>query len=100
MKLLCTADWQVSPGNIHRCELMLKHLLEIAGNEKVDAVIHLGDVKDAFDPVSQHVQNFMVRATRKITKIAPFHVLLGNPTALPQATSQLVVCRCFGQRER
>ena len=78
MKILTTADWQVSPGNLHRCELMLKHLLEVAHNEKVDAVLHLGDVKDAFNPVDVNVTNFMVRATRKITKIAPFHVLLGN----------------------
>lgn len=44
----------------------------------MDAILHLGDVKDAFNPVAQQVQNFMVYAAKKICKVAPFHVLLGN----------------------
>lgn len=78
MKLLCTSDWQCSSSNLHRCELMLGHLLKVARKEKVGAVLHLGDIKDAFNPVDQRVQNFMVRATKLIRRIAPFHVLLGN----------------------
>ncbi len=99
MKLLATADWQCKTENLHRCELMLKQLLSTAKREKADVVLHLGDVKDAFNPVDQRVQNFMVRATKKICKVAPFHVLLGNhdrTSVNDQSESCMPVLRAAG----
>ena len=78
MRLLCTSDWQVHAGNLSQCEAMLTRLLEVMRQERVTHVLHLGDAKDTLNPVDQRASNFLVRATKAITKQAPFYVLLGN----------------------
>lgn len=78
VRLLCTSDWQTSLGNLERCRAMLKQLLEIIDEKSPDWVLHLGDVKDAFNPVDQRVTNFLVEATQEICKRTRMAILLGN----------------------
>ncbi len=77
-RVLFTADWQCSSGNLAKCEVMLEHLLKLIDKHKPDAVVHLGDLKEAFNPVPQQVTNFLIRATKAILEKTQFVVLLGN----------------------
>ncbi len=76
--ILFTADWQCCLSNLDRCEVMLKDLLRLIDKYKPAAVVHLGDLKEAFNPVDQRVTNFLVRATKAIVAKTKFAVLLGN----------------------
>lgn len=78
MNILLTSDWQVSLANLDRCEAVLEHLVETARKHRCKYVIHLGDIKDAFNPVDQRVTNFLVHATKTISDICPFLFLAGN----------------------
>jgi len=101
MKILFTGDWQAALGNLDRCEQTLAQVLALIYRENISHVVHLGDVKDAFNPVDVRVTNFLVRATTEILTAcqrygegaAAFYVLRGNhdniatqdnvPTLLP-----------------
>ncbi len=78
MRLLLTADWQVTPRNLDVCEAAAGQLLKLIGAHKPEAVIHLGDLKQAFNPVDVRVTNFWINVTRNISARCPLYVLLGN----------------------
>lgn len=80
MRLLVTSDWQCHAGNLDRCHATLHRLIEVALDVKATHILHLGDVKDALNPVDQKVTNFLVHASQVIAlnKKVPFLVLLGN----------------------
>lgn len=59
MKLIATGDWQVAPNNLDRCEQMRDQLISECIRHHVDGVLHLGDVKQAFNPVDLRVTNFL-----------------------------------------
>lgn len=83
MKLVFTGDWQCSLGNLDKCEVVLEQVLsEIDKARDTCAVIHLGDIKDAFNPVDQRVTNFIVRAAAEITAKAPLFFVKGNHDAI------------------
>jgi len=78
VKLLFTSDWQAAVSNLDRCQLALDQLLRIVDREGVDYVVHLGDLKDAFNPVDQRVSNWLVHAAQEIKKRCQLLVLMGN----------------------
>jgi DNA repair exonuclease SbcCD ATPase subunit/predicted phosphodiesterase len=78
MKLLITADWHVSPQRLEECEVALQQVLSLVRQHSVDAVVHLGDVKDAFNPVDVRVVNFLVRLATAVCQHTKLYVLLGN----------------------
>jgi len=78
MRLLLTADWHVSPQRLEECEAALQQLLSLVRQHNVDAVVHLGDVKDAFNPVDVRVVNFLVKLTASVCQHTKLYVLLGN----------------------
>jgi DNA repair protein SbcD/Mre11 len=87
MILLLTSDWQADHHNLDLCEISLKELLAHAKKHKPDAIIHAGDLKDAYNPVDIRVAKFWVRATREITKRGyRFIVLLGNHDRISQSS--------------
>lgn len=78
MKLLLTADWQVSVKNLDRCQAALNYLLSCIDSYKVDAVGLIGDMKDAFNPVDQRVTNFLLSMGQRITNRVPAFANEGN----------------------
>jgi hypothetical protein len=60
MKLLLTSDWQCSPQNLHLCQELVEQLLTVIKRQKIDTLIHLGDVKHAWNPIDQRVTNFLI----------------------------------------
>lgn len=84
--LLMTGDWQVAFNNLQECEIMLDELLTAAAERKPDAIIHMGDVKDAYSPVDVEVVKFCVRAVRRIKEAGfRFIILLGNHDRISQS---------------
>ncbi len=78
MKILATGDWQVSLGNLDRCEVVLSQVLSILRKAPTHFVF-LGDIKDAFNPVDQRVTNFIIDAFRSIRAEAKsFSFVRGN----------------------
>ena len=75
---ILTSDWQVSFGNLDRCETMLSELLSWIKAKDVGAVIHLGDVKEQFSPVDMRALDFCVDAVKAIVAQCPMYILKGN----------------------
>lgn len=69
MKILVTGDWQCSITNLDRC-LILKDqivgLLKASSKIENTFFLHLGDVKEAHNPVDVRVTNFIVEAFQEI----------------------------------
>ena len=80
MKFIATADWQVAPNNLDRCEIMRDHLLMECDKHKVAGVVHLGDAKEAFNPVDLRVSNFLADTVDTVCSVADrfFFMLRGN----------------------
>ena len=78
MRLLLSSDWQTAPGNLEECEIAHGELLAAIEKYGPDAVINLGDFKQAYSPIDGLVVNFWVRAAREISERVPFYALMGN----------------------
>ena len=71
MKLLITGDWQASIQNLDRCLILKNQIVQLLKScSKVDNTffIHLGDVKEAHNPVDVRVTNFIVEAFQEIRR--------------------------------
>jgi len=80
MRILFTGDWQCSVANLDRCRIVVNQIIEIL-NEKGSPsyVVHLGDVKSAFNPVDQRVTNFLIESISRIkANCEGFFFLRGN----------------------
>lgn len=78
-KYLVTADWQVTVGNLAKCDAMLAELLAIADKHQVRGILHCGDVKEVRNPIDMRVANWLVQATQRLrTEKRWFSVLIGN----------------------
>jgi DNA repair exonuclease SbcCD nuclease subunit/energy-coupling factor transporter ATP-binding protein EcfA2 len=85
-RFLFTSDWQIDFGNLQECEQSLDELLAAAAKYKPAAIIHGGDMKDAYDPVACEVVKFAVRMTKRIREAGfRFIVLLGNHDRISQS---------------
>ncbi len=69
MKTLVTGDWQLAPGNLATFSRFSKWLLDYCISHGVTHLLHLGDVKHAFNPVDLRVviafSNFLVRCKKR-----------------------------------
>jgi hypothetical protein len=67
MQILFTGDWQTSVANLDRCGIVVNQIIGILQKEKPPRyVVHLGDIKDAFNPVDIRVTNFLIRSIARI----------------------------------
>jgi DNA repair exonuclease SbcCD nuclease subunit len=79
MKILFTSDWQCELKNLDRCRAALDQILDIVQKQKVDCVVHCGDLKEHLNPVDVRVANFLVEAAQEITMDGVrFFVVRGN----------------------
>lgn len=85
MRLLLTGDWQTSAANIEECEKALLELKAAIKKYKPDVLIHLGDFKEAYDPIPGIVTKFWIRAIRELTEMLRVYALLGNHDRLAQS---------------
>lgn len=86
MRLLFTSDWQCDFTNLQECEIALEELLAAAAKYGLDAVIHAGDLKDAYSPVDVEVVKFCVRMVRRIRQAGHrLIILLGNHDRVSQS---------------
>lgn len=86
MRFIFTSDWQVDFSNLQECEIALDELLAAAVKHKPDAVIHAGDMKDAYSPVDVEVVRFCVRMVRRIREAGHrLIILLGNHDRVSQS---------------
>lgn len=87
MRLLFTSDWQVDFGNLQESEVALEELLSAAAKYRPEAIIHAGDVKDAYSPVDVEVVKFCVRMVRRVREAGHrLIILLGNHDRISQST--------------
>lgn len=84
MKILHTADWHLGKklGNFSRLEEqkeVLQEICEIAEQEKVDAVLVIGDLYDTFNPPTEAVQ-LLYKTLKKLTRnlTCPVIAIAGN----------------------
>jgi len=104
MKILLTSDWHASPQNLDLCHLVVENVISVLQNDRdIGMVIHLGDIKQPWNPVDQRITNFLVESVKAIVRKVPFVLLLGNhdrmgvdddlPSCQPvvEATGALVV---------
>lgn len=81
MRIVFSGDWQASINNLDRCELIVQQICELLRERQAEAsyFVHLGDVKDAFNPVDVRVTNFLIRAFDAIrTASRGFYFVRGN----------------------
>lgn len=64
MLIVTTGDWQASVHNIERLRVITRYIVRILDASKHTAkyVLHLGDGKDAFNPVDCRVANFLIES--------------------------------------
>jgi DNA repair exonuclease SbcCD nuclease subunit/peptidoglycan hydrolase CwlO-like protein len=86
MRLLFTSDWQIAFGNLQECEMALDELIAAAVKYQPEAVIHAGDVKDAYSPVDVETVKLAVRMVRRVRSAGfRFIILLGNHDRISQS---------------
>lgn len=86
LKILLTSDWQTNFDNLAESAIALEELLVQATEHKVDAIVHAGDCKHVYNPVSILVINFWVSAVTQIVNSGfRFIVLLGNHDRVSQS---------------
>ena len=86
MRFLFTSDWQIDFSNLQECETSLEELLAAAAKYKPAAIIHAGDIKDAYSPVDVEVVKFAVRMVRRIRSAGQrLIILLGNHDRISQS---------------
>ena len=87
MRAIFFSDTQVDFGNLQECETALDEVLASAAKYKPDVIIHAGDVKDEYSPISAEVVKFAVRMVRRIRKAGHrFIILLGNHDRISQSS--------------
>ncbi len=72
MRLLVTGDWQASISNLDRCEILKDQIIRILKACPKDEnvfFLHLGDVKEAHNPVDVRVTNFIVTTFQEIRSL-------------------------------
>jgi DNA repair exonuclease SbcCD nuclease subunit len=88
MRLLFVSDTQTRFSNLPESEIMLEELLAAAEKHRPDAVIHAGDAKEEYDPISTLVVKFWVKAVRRIKDAGfRFIMLKGNHDRISQSTT-------------
>ena len=86
MRLILFSDTQADFGNLQECETALEEVLASAAKYKPDAIIHAGDVKEAYSPVDVDTVKFCVRMVRRIRQAGHrFIILLGNHDRVSQS---------------
>ena len=71
MRILFTGDWQARVDNLDRCRLVVDQIIGLVKRFKEPcAVVHLGDIKDAMNPVDQRVTNFILESSQHIVREA------------------------------
>lgn len=86
IRLLFSSDWQVQFSNLQECDIVLDELIAAADKYKPDAIIHAGDVKDAYSPVDVMVVKFCVRMVRRIRAAGHRLIILkGNHDRVSQS---------------
>lgn len=78
MKWLFTADWQCQVKNLNECERVAARLETLLKEGDYDGFVHLGDVKEDFNPIDQRVANFLSSAFRRFVSLVPTYVVAGN----------------------
>lgn len=71
MTLLFSGDWQAQIGNLNRLQMHVNQLVKILSSYTKKGhtlFIHLGDVKEAFNPLDIRVQNFLIESFHCIRK--------------------------------
>lgn len=68
MRALVSGDWQLSPSNLTRFAEFSKWLLAKAERLKCTHIVHLGDVKHAFNPVDLRVMKAFCTFVRRARK--------------------------------
>src|SRR5215471_1175546 len=88
MRLLLLSDSQTRFSNLPESEIMMDELVAAAQKHRPDIIIHGGDAKEEYDPVSTLVIKFWVRSIRRI-KDAGFRIvfLKGNHDRISQSTT-------------
>lgn len=85
-RFLFQSDLQADFGNLQECEIALEELLAAANKYKPAAIIHAGDVKDAYSPVDVETVKFCVRMVRRIREAGHrIIILLGNHDRISQS---------------
>lgn len=86
MRLLLTSDWQVEFSNLDYAEISLQELLKLASKIKPAAIVHLGDLKEDYNPIDLRVVKFWVRAVTAIRAAGHrFIALMGNHDRISQS---------------
>lgn len=87
LKILHTSDWHYGLSSWNdgkrrerngELEYCLEYMLEKAKEEKVDLIIHAGDILDAITPPSAETAKYISHIFMEMGKIAPTVVILGN----------------------
>jgi DNA repair exonuclease SbcCD nuclease subunit len=95
MKIVCSSDWQAQLNNLDRLEILVDHLVELlAESNKYTKTffIHLGDVKEQFNPLDIRVMNFIITSFERIRKVCTaFYFVRGNHDSI---TTQDFVPSC------
>src|ERR1039457_3887660 len=90
MKILFLSDTQTDRSNLQESDVMLKHLLAVADKVKPDLIVHLGDAKDGYDPISLVIVKWWGRAVKQIVaKGHRFIVLKGNHDRISQSVESV-----------
>lgn len=100
MRLVLWSDVQTHFSNIAECQIATRELLATAKRLKPDVIIHAGDAKDEYSPISQSVIKEVVRQTKQIVGAGfRYIVLKGNhdrESQSPEAEDWLSVLRAAG----
>lgn len=80
MVILWTGDWQTSVSNLDRCKAVVDQLeSELKRSKPPRYVVHLGDIKEATNPVDVRVSNFIIEAVQRLKRASDgFLFVRGN----------------------
>jgi DNA repair exonuclease SbcCD nuclease subunit/tetratricopeptide (TPR) repeat protein len=82
MTIIFTGDWQTEVSNLDRCGIIVDQIVDTLHMKRKYGptyFVHLGDIKEATNPVDQRVTNFLIGAITRIRKECDgFYFVRGN----------------------
>lgn len=79
MRLVCSGDWQCSLTNLDRCRIFVAQLVRVLKEDEQTFFLHLGDIKEHWNPIDVRVTNYIIEALTEIRQSCRgFYYIRGN----------------------
>lgn len=77
-KILYVGDYHSKLSNLKDCESLMKYIIKLGKEQKVDKIIFLGDQFDTHAVIRVEIQEFWRKSLVKLSKVCKTYLMVGN----------------------